>query len=161
MIASLAFWCVREIFFFWLGARDIDLNTAYILWAAGNLRIALLGLTLLGVSVWAAGGAAAVRRNPAPFLALVLAVAALIYLGLGGVLLALLFVVLGFALQDGFILVLGLILFPVFLSHYYYKPAPRPVAEIRRPSRLRAVVLALRAGLLRWTSGVARAGEAA
>src|SRR6202042_1898747 len=80
----------------------------------------LTALTLFGVSVWAAGGTSILREKVPLFVGFAFALAALVWLGAGGVLLALLFMLLGFSLQNRATLGFGLILFPVFLTHYYY-----------------------------------------
>ena len=120
LVASLAAWQIENLLGAWSRVDALSYSSAEIMWFTYNLRGSLLGLAFLVIAAWAAGGRDAVRAHLGPCLGLAAAVVALVYLGLGGVLLALLFVLLGFALQDWPILGLGLLLFPAFLAHYYY-----------------------------------------
>jgi Domain of unknown function (DUF4401) len=120
LVTSLAVWQAENLGHIWEDHEAFTYQMAMVVWASFWARIALVALTLFGVVVWAAGGRNVWRQKEYFFLGLGLALAVLVYLGLGSVLVALLFVLLGFALQDRVILGLGLLLFPVFLGDYYY-----------------------------------------
>jgi uncharacterized membrane protein len=119
-VLSLAAWQMENLFGVWNIVYGPESVADPILWITPNLRTCLLGLMLIAVAAWASGGRDAVRLHVGTFLGIVAGVAALVYLGLAGVMLALLFVLLGFALQERPLLGLGLLLFPAFLAHYYY-----------------------------------------
>ena len=150
LVASLAAWQVENLFNVWIRSTEISYSIPWIEWMVLHLRIGLTALTLFGVSVWAAGGISALREKAPLFIGLALALAALVWLGSGGVLLALLFMLLGFSLQNWAILGLGLILFPVFLTHYYYNLNLDLLAKSGVLIGSGMVMLLLRAALARW-----------
>ena len=152
LIASIAAWQVENLCNAWAGtvyARSTEISPVWIEWILLHVRTALTALTLFGVSVWAAGGISILREKAPLFFGLALALAALLWLGSGGVLLALLFMLLGFSLQNRAILGLGLILFPIFLTHYYYNLNLDLLAKSGVLIGSGIVVLLLRAGLAR------------
>lgn len=150
LIASLAAWQVENLSNAWIRSTVITYSIPWVEWMYFNLRIGLTALTLFGVSIWAAGGISALREKAPFFIGLALALAALVWFGSGGVLLALLFLLLGFSLQNRVILGLGLILFPVFLTHYYYNLNLDLFAKSGVLIGSGLVMLLLRAGLTRW-----------
>lgn len=149
-IASLAAWQVENLFNVWTYSTVISYSPAWLAWMIFHLRTSLTALTLFGVSIWAAGGMSILREKAPPWIGLALALMALVGLGSGGVLLALLFMLLGFSLQNRAILGLGLILFPIFLTHYYYNLNFDLLAKSGVLIGSGMVLLLLRAGLARW-----------
>ena len=109
LIASLSTWQVGYWRKVWIPLSGIDLY----------LQTGLTALALFGASIWAAGGISVLRRKAPLFAALALALTALAWLGSGGVLLALLIMLLGFLLQNRPILWLGILLFPIAFCCYY------------------------------------------
>jgi len=105
---------------------------------------------VLGVAFWAAGGVFSLGGRAASFGALALALAALVGLGAGGILPALLFMLLGFSLQNRVLLGLGLLLFPVFLAHYYYNLHLDLLAKSVALVGSGLVMFLVRSGLNRW-----------
>jgi hypothetical protein len=155
LVASLASWQVENLCNALAGtvyarSTEISYSPVWIEWILLHVRTALTALTFFGVSVWAAGGISILREKAPLFIGLALALAALLWLGSGGVLLALLFMLLGFSLQNRAILGLGIILFPIFLTHYYYNLNLDLLAKSGVLIGSGAVVLLLRAGLARW-----------
>ena len=153
LLASLAIWQVEILCNAWTGdisPTEINSSTLLMERMLPHLQTALTALTLFGISVWAAGGVSILRGKAPLFIGLALALAALLWLGSGGVLLALLFMLLGFSLQHRAILDLGIILFPIFLTHYYYNLNLDLLAKSGVLIGSGAVVLLLRAGLARW-----------
>jgi hypothetical protein len=90
------------------------------LWISVPPSIAILTIAFLALSVWVAGGLSAFRKNPVAFILLGCGIAALGMVTNPTILVALGFLLIGFALQDRAFLILGAILLPVFLSFYYY-----------------------------------------
>ena len=150
LIASIAAWQVESLFNVWTFSTVITYNPAWIGWIFAHLRTGMAALTLLGISIWAAGGFPTLRDKAPLFLGLAILFAALVALGSGGTLLALLFLLLGFALQHRAILGLGLIFFPFFLTHYYYNLNLDLLAKSGVLIASGIVMLILRAGLARW-----------
>lgn len=146
-LISLAAWNVENLSHIWFYATVITYNSAWVAWFFYHLRLILVAMTIFGVAVWAAGGLSVLREKAPLFIGLALALAALIWLGAGGVLLALLFLLLGFSLQNRPILGLGLLLLPVFLTHYYYNLQLDLLAKSGVLIGSGVVLLALRAGL--------------
>lgn len=81
----------------------------------------LLALAGAGILAWAAGRLDLLRRAPYSVALTVLAAVAL--LGTPGILMALLFLGVGFLRRDLPLSVLGTLLLPLFLSHFYYQVA--------------------------------------
>lgn len=119
-IVSLGVWQMEILRNFWIHSTEITYSLPWVEWMFLHLRLGLTALALFGVSIWAAGGIPALRARAQLFAGFAMVLVFLVWLGSGGVLLALLFMLLGFSLQNRLILGLGLILFPVFLTHYYY-----------------------------------------
>ncbi len=119
-VASLVAWQMENLCQVWWhfsGTFSSDLRLQSL---CAYLRVGLTASTLLLVAVWAAGGLPALKKRKQLFLGLVLALATLVALYSGAVLLALLLILLGFSLQNRAILGLGLLTLPVFLTFYYY-----------------------------------------
>jgi len=114
------------------------------------MRLALVAVSILGMAIWSSGGASTLRRNIPIFFRLSLALAAFVWLGSDGVLLSLLFLVLGFLQQNKVILGLGLILLPVFLAHYYNNLNLDLLAKSCVLIASGMVLLLVRSGLTRW-----------
>jgi hypothetical protein len=150
VVASLAAWQVENLFNVWVLSTGISSTSAWIGWTTLHFRTVLTALTLFGCSVWAAGGISTLRENAPLFIGLALALMALVWIGSGGVLLSLLFMLLGFSLQSRAILGLGLILFPIFLTYYYYNLNLDLLAKSGVLIGSGAVLLLLRAALNRW-----------
>jgi uncharacterized membrane protein len=150
LIASLAAWQVENLSNVWVRSTEISYSVPWVEWMFFHLRTGLTALTLFGVSIWAAGGIFLLREKASLFMGLALALAALVWLGSGGVLLALLLMLLGFSLQNRAVLGLGIILFPIFLAHYYYNLNLDLLAKSGVLIGSGMVVLLLRAGLARW-----------
>jgi len=150
LIASLTAWQVENLTNIWSLTTTGNYGTVWVMLALFRTRTILLALTILGVSIWAAGGISALREKPPVFIGLALTLIALVWLGSGGVLLALLFMLLGFSLQSRVILGLGLILFPIFLTNYYYVLHLDLLAKSVVLIGSGLAMLLLRAGLKRW-----------
>ena len=120
MLVSLAAWQIENLCDVWVRSTVITYSPLWAGWIVFNFRNCLTAVALWMVAVWAAGGIPVLRAKAPLFAGFALVLAALVWIGGGGILLALLFLLLGFALEDRPILGLGLILFPVFLTHYYY-----------------------------------------
>jgi len=147
LLISITAWQIENLTNLWVRSSVIEYSPPWVFWLVIHFRVILTALTFFGVAVWAAGGLGVVRANAPLFAGLALALAALIWLGAGGVLLALLFMLLGFSLQSGTILGLGLILFPVFLTSYYYNLNLDLLAKAGVLAGSGLILLALRAGL--------------
>jgi len=149
LVASLAAWQVENLTNIWSLTSASNYGSVVFELALFRFRIALIALTIFGVSIWAAGGISILRQKALLFIGLALGLAALVVLGSGGVLLALLFMLLGFSLQNRVILGLGLILFPIFLTDYYYTLNLDLLAKSGVLIGSGLVLLWLRAGLAR------------
>jgi uncharacterized membrane protein len=114
------------------------------------IRLAGTALMLIGVVIWAAGGKETAPRFALPYAGLACALAAIIWLGAGGVLLPLLLIILGFSIQSGGILGIGLILLPIFLFNYYYNLHLDLLAKSVALAGAGLALLLLRSGLRRW-----------
>ncbi len=150
LILSLTAWQIENLFDVWTRMTVITYSPPIAEWIVFHFRTALTALTLFAVSVWAAGGISALSEKAPLFIGLALALTALVALGSGGVLLALLFLLLGFSLQNRAILILGLVSLPVFLTHYYYYLDLDLLAKSGVLAGSGAILLLLRAGLTRW-----------
>lgn len=150
LIASLATWQVENLFNVGIHSTVISHSVPWMEWMIFHLRAGATALTILGVSIWASGGISTLREKGPLFIGLAFALAALVWLGSGGVLLALFFVLLGFSLQNRAILGLGLLLFPVFLTYYYYNLDLDLLAKSGVLIGSGLVILLLRTGLARW-----------
>jgi len=151
LIASLTTWQVENLSNIWSitsmsNSYDAAMFALALFWA----KTVLIALTIFGVSIWAAGGLSVLREKPLLFIGLALTLAVLVWLGPGGVLLALLFMLLGFSLQSRVIFILGLILFPIFLSNYYYNLSLDLLVKSIVLIGSGLAMLLLRTGLKRW-----------
>jgi len=120
LAASLAAWQIENLFNLWRYSSVITYSPAFVMWIIIHLSTAMTALTLFGVAIWTTGGFSTLRERAPFFLVLAFALAALVAIWAGGILLSLLFLLLGFGLQHRPILGLGLLLLPVFLTHYYF-----------------------------------------
>jgi len=127
----------------------ISYSPVWVEWTFFHGRFIMLAVAFFVIAVWAAGGIPVLREKPPLFLGLALALAVLVWLGSGGVLLALIFLLLGFSLQNRAILGLGLLLFPVFVTYYYYNLNLDLLAKAGVLIGSGLVMLLLRAGLAR------------
>jgi hypothetical protein len=149
-IGSLAAWQIENLFNVWHYSSVVTYSPAFVVWIVFHIPMGMTALTLFGVSVWAAGGVSALREKAPLFAGLGLALFALVSLGAGGILIALLFMLLGFALQHHAILGLGLLLLPLFLTHYYFNLHLDLLAKSGVLVCSGVLLLLLRSGLARW-----------
>lgn len=149
LVASLAAWQAEDMWRYWSHYSVITYDIHAVQWLIGHLRMIFTAGALFAVAVWAAGGKAVLQEKATLFAGFALALAVLIWLGAGLVLLALLFLLLGFSLQDRAILTLGVVLFPVFLTHYYYNLQLDLLAKSGVLIGSGALLLLLRTGLAR------------
>lgn len=150
LIASLTAWQVENLSNIWIRSAQIIYSPAWIEWMFFHLRTGLTALTLFGILIWVAGGISVLRKNARMFIAVALALTVLVCLSSNGVILALLLMLLGFSLQNRPVLGLGFILFPVFLTHYYYNLNLDLLAKSLALMGSGAALLLLRSGLTRW-----------
>jgi hypothetical protein len=150
LVASLAAWQIENLFNIWHFSTVITYSPAFVMLIIFHLSTGTTALTLFVVSAWAAGGLSALREKPQLFAGLALALAAMSALGAGGILLALLFMLLGLALQHHALLGLGLLLLPFFLSHYYYNLHLDLLAKSGVLICSGLLLLLLRTGIQRW-----------
>jgi len=151
LLISLATWQLESLIRIWSYAYEVHYSIASINWVLYHQRIILTALTLFGISTWAVGGISILHNKAPLFIGLALALTALVWLGAGGIILALLFLLLGFSLQNRPILGLGLIMLPVFLIHYYYNLNLDLLAKSGVLIGSGLVLLMLRTSLARWT----------
>ena len=150
LIVSLGAWQVENLANVWVRSTEVGYSVPWVEWLVFHLRTGLTALTLFGVAIWAAGGISILPEKTPLFIGLALALTAFVWLGSGGVLLALLFILLGFSLQNRAMLGLGIVLFPIFLAHYYYNLNLDLLAKSGVLIGSGMVVFLLRAGLARW-----------
>jgi uncharacterized membrane protein len=150
LVLSLSAWQMEGLFNLWTPLTVITYSPAWLEWMVLHLRVGMTAITFFVVSIWAAGGMAVLRQKAPLFIGLILALLYLVALGSGGVILALLLLLLGFSLQHHAILGLGLILFPIFLTHYYYNLDLDLLAKSGVLIGSGFVMLLLRGGISRW-----------
>jgi uncharacterized membrane protein len=146
-LLSLVAWQMENLFNLWSFTSTSGHRPDWIWWTTFHFRTALMAAAFLFVAGWAAGGMDSVGKNSMLFAALALALAVLVILGSGGVLLAMLVMLLGFATQHRAVLGLGIILLPVFLTHYYYNLNLDLLAKSGVLIGSGAVMFLIRAGL--------------
>lgn len=152
LILAMVTWQLANLgAFFWnhdmFGMRAW--NRAAILWLY-YVRLACTALSLFGLVVWAAGGRQSLTRFALPYAGLACALAAIIWLGAGGILLPLLLITLGFFIESSFILGIGLTLLPIFVYAFYYSLRLDLLAKSVSLAGAGGALLLLRAGLRRW-----------
>jgi hypothetical protein len=150
LVASLAAWQTESLLNVWSRSTEIGLAVPIMEFFGTYFQGVLTALTLFGVAVWSVGGLSALRERIPLFTGLAVALATLVWLGSGGMLLAMLFLLIGFALQNRPVLGIGLISFPVFLTYYYYNLHLDLLAKSGVLIGSGIVLLALRSVLKRW-----------
>lgn len=156
LVTFLALWKVEDSLGVWSFFNNPVTDSASILrlfvWLIilAKIRASFTSLILFFLIVWAAGGRGALQARPIPFLATAVALMVLFLLGAQGVTLALLFLLLGFSLQNKPILFLGLLFLPIYITDYYYNLAFDLLLKSGVLMGSGAVLLALRSMLLKW-----------
>ena len=149
LVLSLAAWQLENLSDLW--PRIVSGHQIWFYY----IRPVSTALALLGVITWASGGLTAWSRFRLPFMALTLALIAILWLGAGGVFPALFLITLGFFSERRVVLGIGLILLPVFMSSYYYNLHLDLLAKSVALIGSGLALILLRTGLQRWLPATA------
>lgn len=122
------------------------------------LSTAILAIALIALTIWVAGGFPAFQKTPAAFIVVGCGIAGLGAVTNPAILVALGFLLIGFALQDRAFLILGAILLPVFTCLYYYNLQMDLMRKSEVLAASGALLLVLRVVVARmfWKSEAAR-----